>query len=62
MTLPTANGEIGVLNNHVSLVTPISKGKVKIRKGSGFDEADSVFEIDGGFAQINPRETILLVG
>jgi len=62
LSLPTANGEIGVLENHVPLVTPISKGKVKIRKGSGFDEADNVFEISGGFAQINPKETILLVG
>lgn len=60
--MPVAEGEISVLENHVPLVTSIGKGEIKIRKGSGFDEQSEVFEVAHGFAQINPKETILLVG
>ena len=61
LSMPTADGEISVLENHVPLITSIVNGKIRIRKGSGFDEARDVFEVSGGFAQINPRETILLI-
>lgn len=61
LSMPSAEGEISILPNHVPLVTSMGRGRVKIRKGSGFDESTSVFEVDGGFAQINPKETILLV-
>lgn len=61
LSLPTGDGEISVLENHVPLITPLAKGRVKIRKGSGFDESENIFEVSGGFAEVNPKETILLV-
>jgi F-type H+-transporting ATPase subunit epsilon len=60
-TLPAKDGEISVLDNHVPLITPLRAGAVKLRKGSGFDEEKKDFPIQGGFAQINPKEIILLV-
>jgi F-type H+-transporting ATPase subunit epsilon len=62
LSMPSTEGEISVLPNHVPLVTSIGEGKVKIRKGSGFDEETHSFDVEKGFAQINPQETILLVG
>ncbi|KKU93894.1 MAG: ATP synthase epsilon chain [Candidatus Jorgensenbacteria bacterium GW2011_GWA1_48_13] len=61
LSLPTADGEISVLENHVPLITSIANGKIRIRKGSGFDETSSVYEVGGGFAEVNPKETILLI-
>lgn len=61
VSLPTPRGEISILENHVPVVTPLSKGVVKLRKGSGFDEQSHRFDIQEGFAQINSREIILLV-
>lgn len=61
VSLPTLDGEIGVLENHIPLVTVLTQGKVKIKKGSGFDAENTEFAVRGGFAQINPKETILLV-
>ena len=60
-TLPAKDGEISVLDNHVPLITPLSTGTVRLRKGSGFDEDKKDFSIKGGFAQINPKQIILLV-
>ncbi|OHB22156.1 MAG: hypothetical protein A2939_00035 [Parcubacteria group bacterium RIFCSPLOWO2_01_FULL_48_18] len=61
ISLPTTEGEISVLNNHIPLVTPLGKGKIKIRAGSGFDEEKREFEVVKGFVQINPHEAILIV-
>ncbi len=60
LSLPTPDGEIGVLEDHVPLVTVLGAGKIKIRKGSGFDEDSKSFEITNGFAQINPKSAIVL--
>ena len=60
-TLPAKDGEISVLQNHVPLITPLSKGTITLKKGSGFDEDAKSFPVAGGFAQINPKEIILLV-
>ncbi len=60
LSLPAADGEISVLQNHVPLVTVLARGRIKIRKGSGFDEDIKSFEINNGFAQINPKSTIVL--
>jgi F-type H+-transporting ATPase subunit epsilon len=62
LSLPTTDGEISVLENHIPLVTTLGSGEIKIRKGSGFDEDKKNFEITGGFAQINPKNTIVLTG
>jgi len=60
LSLPTTEGEISVLENHIPLVTTLGVGEIKIRRGSGFDEDKKNFGINGGFAQINPKNTIVL--
>jgi F-type H+-transporting ATPase subunit epsilon len=60
LSLPTTEGEISVLENHVPLVTVLAPGKIRIRRGSGFDEDSKSFEITNGFAQINPKSAIVL--
>ncbi len=62
LSLPTPDGEISILENHVPLVTALGAGEIKIRKGSGFDEDKKSFEIKDGFAQINPKNAIVLTG
>lgn len=57
VTLPTTSGEISVLENHVPLISELKKGEIKIKKGNSHEE----FPITGGFAEIKPKKTILLV-
>ena len=48
ITLPTIDGEISVLPNHVNLLTKIALGEMVIRKGAYND----LFAITGGFLEI----------
>ena len=57
VTLPAEDGEIGVLDKHIPLVTPLKKGVVKI----GEDVSKKEFPIAGGFCQVNKNKVILLV-
>ncbi len=57
ITLPTTAGEISVLENHVPLISELKKGEIRIKNGNTQEE----FPITGGFAEIKPRKTILLV-
>ena len=57
ITLPTKDGEISVLENHIPLVSALKKGEIKIKNGSAVEQ----FPINGGFAEIKGHKTILLV-
>ena len=57
ITLPTTDGEISVLENHVPLISELKRGEVRIKSPRGAE----VFPITGGFAEIKPKKTILLV-
>jgi len=48
VTIPTVDGEISVLPNHVNLLTKIAAGEMIIRKGAKAD----LFAITGGFLEI----------
>jgi F-type H+-transporting ATPase subunit epsilon len=48
ITIPTIDGEISVLPNHVNLLTKIAPGEMIIRKGAKND----LFAITGGFLEI----------
>ena len=61
ISLPTEEGEISVLENHIPLISTLGAGNIKIRKGSDFDEEKHSFSITGGFVQINPHDAIFLV-
>ena len=48
VTLPTTEGEISILPNHVNLLTKIAAGEMVIRKGAKTD----LFAITGGFLEV----------
>jgi F-type H+-transporting ATPase subunit epsilon len=48
VTIPTTDGEISILPNHVNLLTKIAAGEMVIRKGTKTD----LFAITGGFLEI----------
>lgn len=48
ITIPTIDGEISILPNHVNLLTKIAPGEMVIRKGSHAD----LFAITGGFLEV----------
>jgi F-type H+-transporting ATPase subunit epsilon len=48
VTIPTVDGEISILPNHVNLLTKIAAGEMVIRKGTKSD----LFAITGGFLEI----------
>ncbi|OGY21189.1 MAG: ATP synthase F1 subunit epsilon [Candidatus Woykebacteria bacterium GWB1_45_5] len=52
VTLPTADGEITVLPNHVPLVTKLLPGELTIKKGSQY----IVLASGGGFAEIDSKK------
>jgi len=62
VTLPTMSGEIGVLSNHMPLISVASRGVVYIRrKGSDRDDQREVFGISGGAIQVEDNTVKLLV-
>jgi F-type H+-transporting ATPase subunit epsilon len=48
VTIPTVDGEISILPNHVNLLSKIAAGEMVIRKGTKAD----LFAITGGFLEI----------
>ena len=54
--LPTLNGEIGILPNHIPLVSVIKPGEIRIKKGS----EESSFAVSGGFIEVQPNKVIVL--
>jgi F-type H+-transporting ATPase subunit epsilon len=48
VTIPTVDGEISILPNHVNLLTKIATGEMVIHKGNKTD----LFAITGGFLEI----------
>lgn len=56
VSLPTQMGEIGILPNHVPLVTNLAEGEIKIEKNKDI----SSLTCTGGFAQIQPNKVIVL--
>lgn len=54
--LPTQMGEIGILPNHVSLVTNLAEGEIKIEKNK-----ETLYVVcTGGFAQVSPDKVLVL--
>jgi F-type H+-transporting ATPase subunit epsilon len=62
ITLPTMEGEIGVLPGHMPLVSVASNGAILVRKTAGErDDAREVFAISGGTIQVENNVLKVLV-
>ncbi len=56
VVLPTPQGEIGILPNHIPLVSLLSPGELRIKKGD-----DVVYmAVSGGFIEVRPDKVIVL--
>lgn len=56
ITLPTVNGEISILPNHVDLLTKIVAGEMIIKKGNKIQE----FAVFGGFLEVSKNHASIL--
>ncbi len=56
VTLPSLEGEIGVLPGHVPLFVALGKGRIKTRSGADEDS----YAVRGGYAQIRPESIIVM--
>lgn len=62
VTLPTADGEIGVYPDHEPLVTMARPGVIKVRKKSNDSDTDTeLFAISGGVIEIDGKLVKVLV-
>ena len=57
ITLPSADGEITILPNHVNLFSLLNEGVVKIK----YDRKEDFFAIGGGYVETNGEYVNLLV-
>jgi F-type H+-transporting ATPase subunit epsilon len=57
IVLPGIDGELGVLENHASLITTLKKGTVKITDAS---KKEQLFEVTGGVFEVANNKAIIL--
>jgi F-type H+-transporting ATPase subunit epsilon len=55
--LPSTTGQIGILPGHVSLLTAIDIGVMRVREGGGW----KAIALQGGFAEVESDEVTVLV-
>lgn len=56
VVVPTVNGEIAILPNHINLLTQIKPGELIIKKGS----ANQYLAITGGFLEVSSGKISIL--
>lgn len=56
VTVRTAEGDIGILKDHMSTVAPLSIGVIKIKKDGKFMEATCA----GGFVSVDEEKTTII--
>ncbi|MEB3302488.1 MAG: ATP synthase F1 subunit epsilon [Cyanobacteriota bacterium] len=55
--LPSSTGQLGVLTGHVSLLTALESGVLRLREGSSWTS----IALMGGFAEVESNEVTVLV-
>ena len=55
--LPSTTGQLGILTGHVSLLTALDSGVLRLRQGSSWQSIALV----GGFAEVESNEVTVLV-
>ncbi|MBM7615131.1 F0F1 ATP synthase subunit epsilon [Alkaliphilus hydrothermalis] len=56
VVLRTVEGDMGIMKNHIPMVTPLSIGKLKINKDGSTREA----AIAGGFVHVDREKTVII--
>jgi F-type H+-transporting ATPase subunit epsilon len=57
--LPTISGEVGVMQNHESIISSLTDGEIKIF--SSDNNLINSFKITGGFAEIENNSKLLVL-
>ncbi len=57
VVLPGSQGELGVLAGHASLLTALTRGRLKISDSQGKAQ---IFSVTGGFAEVQGKRVIIL--
>jgi F-type H+-transporting ATPase subunit epsilon len=57
VSLPGADGALGILNNHAPLISSLGKGIVKVKETNGKEQR---FEVKGGTVEVNKNKVIIL--
>lgn len=57
LILPGEKGELAILKGHAPILAMLAKGSVRVRAPGG----ERVFEIEGGFAEVNEAGVTVLV-
>lgn len=55
--LPSTTGQVGILTGHVSLLTALDSGVLRVREGSSWQS----IALMGGFAEVQANEVTVLV-
>lgn len=55
--LPSTTGQLGILPGHVSLLTALDTGVLRLREGNGW----KAIALQGGFAEVESDEVTVLV-
>ncbi len=56
VVLPTVQGEIGILPNHIPLVSILKPGELRIKKGN----EEEFLAVSGGFIEVRPDKVVVL--
>ena len=56
VVLPTVQGEIGILPNHIPLVSILKPGELRIKKG----KEEEYLAVSGGFIEVRPDKVVVL--
>jgi len=55
--LPSSSGQIGILTGHVSMITALDSGVLRLREGNSWTS----IALSGGFAEVEANEVTVLV-
>jgi F-type H+-transporting ATPase subunit epsilon len=55
--LPSTTGQLGILTGHVSMLTALDSGVLRLREGSNWQS----IALSGGFAEVEANEVTVLV-
>ena len=55
--LPSSTGQLGILTGHVSMLTALDPGVVRLRQGGAWQS----IAVSGGFAEVDANEVTVLV-
>ena len=61
--VPGPTGELGILDHHIPLITPLVKGQIKIKKSLAkeYEKArEEIIGIKKGFLEVKPNQVIIL--